>query len=148
MSGDAWSLSQDGEFLLYKGWYTFPTTKMSDLMSFVPTMTIIWLDIQVLVRPSPTFDGNSTGPTLFDLLQTTFDLAQLAIETSPSITSHSGPIDSSPSLFDLGTPSPWISLRDFPYLIVSTQFWSSFVTYQKWASSSLWFETLMPKTLQ
>ena len=131
-----------------KGQYTSRTTKTSDLTSFVPIMTIGWLDIQVLVRLSLTFDGNSIGPTLFDLLRTTFDLAQLAVETSPSITCHSGPIDSSPSLSDLGTPSPWISSRDFPYLMVSTRFWSLSVTCRKWASSFLLFETLMPKTSQ
>ena len=131
-----------------KEWYMFLTTKTFDLTSFVPITTINWLDIQVLVRLSITFDSNSTGPTSFDSSWTMFYLAQPAIKTSPSITSHLGPTDSSLWLFNLGTLSSWTSLKDSPYPRVMTRSWSSFVTCQKWASSFLQFKKLMLKISQ
>jgi len=41
---DPWSLSQDGDFLLYRGCPISLTIRTSNGISFTPTMTITWLD--------------------------------------------------------------------------------------------------------
>jgi len=109
-STDLWSLSQDGDFLHYKGLLYVPTIRTSDWTSFAPTTTIAWLDILASPRRSRTSVVSSIGPEWSPSLLTTSTHVQSAVAESPSTTSHLPssipPIGERP-----WTLSRWISSR-------------------------------------
>jgi len=113
-SPDPWSLSQDGDFLRYKG------------LLYVPDNQEVRLDIlrshhdhHLAGHPaspnrSRTSIVSSIGPEWSPSSPTTSTRARSAVAASPSITSPMAPTDSSRSVNDLGTQSQWTSLRGYP----------------------------------
>jgi len=122
-STDLWSLSQDGDFLHYKGLLYVPDNQDIHWTSFAPTTTIAWLDILASPRRSRTSVVSSIGPEWSPSLLTTSTHVQSAVAESPSTTSHLALIDSSQSVNDPGTLSRWISSRGCPCLRDRTRFW-------------------------
>src|SRR5882724_308767 len=111
---DPWFLSQDGNFLHYKGLLYVPK---NDWTSCTPTMTITWLDTQALKRQSRTSVVSYIGPKWSLSPPTTSICAQSAVAASPSITSPLVPTISFQLPNNLGTQSQWTSLRDCPSLM-------------------------------
>src|SRR5882724_4072222 len=85
-SPDPWSLSQYGDFAT-RDCSMFQTTRMSNWISFVPTITIAWLDTQALPRQSRTSIISSIGPKWWPSSLTTSIHAWSAVPASPYITS-------------------------------------------------------------
>ena len=71
---DPWTLSKDGEFLLFKGALYVPM-QMSIWTFSTPTMTIASQDIQASARWLVTSDTSSTGPNSSNLSLITCDPA-------------------------------------------------------------------------
>src|SRR5882724_4249476 len=100
-----------------------PMIRMFNWTSCTPTTTIIWQDTLASPRPSRIYVASSTGHEWSCLSLTTSTHVWSAVAASPSTISPLALIISYQSVNDLGTQSPWISLRDYPCPMDMTQSW-------------------------
>ena len=97
LTDNPWSLSKDGEFLLFKGALFVPDhvdVHLDVLRSYGPTTTIASQGIQALARRLVTSDASSTGPDWSNSSPTMCGPVQPVAEANQSTTSLSVPFDS------------------------------------------------------
>ena len=106
---DPWTLSKDGEFLLFKGALFSLTMPMSIWMSYSPTTTTTSQDIWASARQLITSDTSSTSPNSSDSSPTLCGPAQPVTEANQSTTSLLVLFNSFQLPYNLGIQFPWTS---------------------------------------
>ena len=104
-SHDPWSLSQDGNFLCYKGLLYIPDDQDIRLDILHSHPNPIWRDTPASPRPSRIFVGSSIGLKWLPSSLITFTRVRSAAIARPCITSHLALTSSSQLGNDLGTQS-------------------------------------------
>src|SRR5882724_11275877 len=122
-SPDPWSLSQDGDFLHYKGLLYFP-----DDQDVLLDILCSHHEHRLAGHPGITKTIKNIRCQFYWPQMVTFvtDYIHSCLVCSrhkSSITSHLAPIDSSPSASDLGTQSRWTSLKGCPCQMGGTRSW-------------------------